>query len=167
MIAGHMPLPSPTLLAVLNERLLQRTEDMHPHCGLLWDKGALVYISVGSSQDKINNFSCLGNILQPAVFPDRNKCSLISKNVTVIYSISLSWEQLTDSLHLKHTMTLLIIIIVETISQITDCGIISNGTLLCIPGVEKLWNLHKAYKTAASHQRYVSGNWLLMLVGSF
>ena len=58
------------------------------------------------------------------------------------YSISLSWEQLTDSLHLKQTTPEMhidiIIIIVETISQITDCGIISNGTLLCIPGVQKL-----------------------------
>ena len=34
MIAGHMPLPSPTLLAVLNERLLQRTEDMDPNVAL-------------------------------------------------------------------------------------------------------------------------------------
>lgn len=34
MIAGHMPLLSPTLLAVLNERLLQRTEDMHPNLAL-------------------------------------------------------------------------------------------------------------------------------------
>jgi len=55
-----------------------------------------------------------------------------------------------DSLHLKQTTPEMhndiIIILVETIrSQITDCGVISNGTLLCIPGVQKLWNLHKAY----------------------
>ena len=45
MIAGHMPFPSPTLLAVLNERLVQRTEDMHPNV-VLFEIREHLFISV-------------------------------------------------------------------------------------------------------------------------